>query len=127
MTISAYSTTPGSNTSINGIPVGPGMPRVNVDDVLQNLMADIKSWTVTYGVSIPVTIAQGGTGATTAATAFTALAASGGTMGSHLKRESAGVYTYWANPGATVGGKFYLQGLGGPDPTVNPYDIVFEY
>lgn len=125
MTVSAYSTTPGLNTSINGIPIGPGMPRVYVDDAIQNLMADIKSWTVTFGVSNPVTIAQGGTGQTTVADAFNALAASGGTIGGAIKQNTYGAYPHFASS-SIISPKIYIQAVGA-DPMANKGDIVFEY
>lgn len=133
MTVSAYSTTPGSNISINGISIAEGMPRANVNDAIRNIMADIATWTATYpAVSYPISIANGGSGQTTAAAAFNALAASGGTIGGpvtiggSLTRTSAGNYAYWGSTGAT-GGQMFLQAIGGADPTVNPYDVVFEY
>lgn len=125
MTISAYSTTPGSNVTINGIPIGPGMPRVYVDDAIQNLMADIKSWTDVNGAPVPFAINKGGTGQTTANAAFNALAAAGGTVTGTLKQVSKGAYPYWGSTSMT-GGQMYIQALGA-DPTSNPGDIVFEY
>lgn len=127
MTVSAYSTTPGSNTTINGISIAEGMPRANVNDAIRNLMADIKTWTTTYpAVTYPISIANGGSGQITAAAAFAALAAGGGTVGGSLTRSGKGNYPYWGPAGAT-GGQMFLQAIGGSDPTTNPYDIVFEY
>jgi hypothetical protein len=72
---SYYYSTPSLNVSLNGIPIGPGMARADVDDALQQLMADMKAWTDEQGVTFPIAIAQGGTGETTAWEALGALGA----------------------------------------------------
>lgn len=41
MPISAYSTTPASNTSISGINIGEGCPPSNINDAIRQMMADI--------------------------------------------------------------------------------------
>ena len=72
---SYYSSTPSLNISLNGIPIGPGMARADVDDALQQMMADIKTWTDSYAVATPISIANGGTGAITAPLALASLGA----------------------------------------------------
>ncbi len=126
MAIASYSTTPALNVSINGLNIAEGMARGDINNAFRELMADIKTWTNSYSpVSTPVSIANGGTGAITASAALTALAASGGTIGGNLTRSGKGVHPYWGSTSAT-GGQMYLQAVGS-DPTVNPYDVVFEY
>lgn len=43
MPVKDYSVTPSSNTSINGIAIGEGAPRANMNDAIRQLMADMKS------------------------------------------------------------------------------------
>lgn len=125
MPVSSYSTTPALNTSINGIDISEGSAASGYNDALRQMMADIKSWTDTYGVSIPVTVAQGGTGATTAGAAFNNIAASGGTAGGNIVRSTKGVHLYH-NASAMNGGKVFYQAAGA-DPMSNAGDIVFEW
>jgi hypothetical protein len=68
--VSDYNTNPALNPAINGIDIAEGSAAAGFNDALRQMMADIKAWTTTYGVTTPVPIASGGTGATTAATAL---------------------------------------------------------
>jgi hypothetical protein len=131
MGVESYNDDPALNTSIGGIDISEGCEAAGLNDAIRRIMADIKSWTVSYAVTYPISIANGGTGQATASAAFTAIAASGGTIGgavqvnANLTRQGKGVHPYWGSTSAT-GGQMYLQ-ASGSDPTVNPYDIVFEY
>jgi hypothetical protein len=129
--VSDYSTTPALNTAINGIDIAEGCAPDGYNNALRQIMADIKAWTASYAVTLPIGIANGGTGQTTAAAGFTALAASGGTIGGDtvlngkLTRSGYGVHPHFASTSMT-GGRIYVQ-ASGSDPTANPGDIVFEY
>lgn len=68
-----YSSTPSLNVSINGINIGEGMARSDMNNALRQMMADIKDWTDAYAITSPVPIADGGTGEITAAAALAAL------------------------------------------------------
>lgn len=131
MPVGSYSPTPALNTSINGIPIGEGSPASGYNDALRQIMADIAAWTAAYGVSFPITIANGGTGQITALGAFNALAAAGGTIGAAaaingaFTRQGYGVHPHFASTSMT-GGRIYVQ-ASGSDPTSSPGDIVFEY
>lgn len=123
--VSAYNTNPALNTSINGNDISEGSAASGYDDALRQIMADIATWTASNGVTYPISIVHGGTGATTANAAFNALAAAGGTITGPLKQASKGSYPFWGSTSLT-GGQMYVQALGA-DPTSNPGDIVFEY
>jgi hypothetical protein len=125
MTVSAYSTTASLNTAINGINIGEGMSRANVNNAIRELMADIKSWSNSFTVTYPLSIANGGTGAATAGAAFNAISASGGTVGAAIKMTGAGAYPHFASTSVTDP-KIHVQ-ASGSDPTANPGDLVFEY
>lgn len=122
---SYYYSTPSLNVSINGINIGEGMARADMNNALRQMMADIKAWTDAYAVAVPISIANGGTGQTTANAGFNALAAAGGTVTGTLKQASKGAYPFWGSTSMT-GGQMYIQAIGS-DPTTNPGDIVFEY
>jgi len=69
-----YYSTPSLNVSINGINIGEGMARRDMNDALRQMMADMKVWTDALSpVSTPVSIANGGTGQITAPLALAAL------------------------------------------------------
>jgi hypothetical protein len=69
-----YHGTPSLNVSINGINIGEGMQRADMNNALRQMMADIYDWTTTYSpISTPVSIGNGGTGQTTAPLALAAL------------------------------------------------------
>jgi hypothetical protein len=57
--IEDYSTTPGSNTSINGISVAEGMPPSNVNDAFRQMMADVRRENATTSLTSSVTISIG--------------------------------------------------------------------
>lgn len=141
MPVSAYSTTPAANVAISGIDISENCAPSGYNNALRQIMADIKAWTDAYApISTPVSIANGGTASATAAAALTALGAfpaAGGTVtgattfnaqvtaAANIVRSGKGVHPYWGSTSAT-GGQMYLQAVGS-DPTVNPYDVVFEY
>jgi hypothetical protein len=132
--VADYSTTPAANIAINGVDIDEGCDAAGLNNALRQIMADIKSWTVTYAVSYPISIANGGTGQDTAAEALTALGAfpaAGGaiagdsTIDGKLTRFGYGAHAHFASTSMT-GARFYVQALGS-DPTANPGDAVFEY
>jgi hypothetical protein len=57
--IEDYSTTPGSNTTINGISLAEGMPPSNVNDVMRQQMADIRREYTVTSLTSSVTISIG--------------------------------------------------------------------
>lgn len=79
--ITAWSSTPSSNTTVNGTNIATGMSPGNVDNALRDIMACIAGTfsdlsagkTGFYAGSSGLAIASGGTGATTAAGARAAL------------------------------------------------------
>lgn len=71
--VSDYNTNPALNTSINGTDIGEGAAAAGYNDALRQIMADIKTWTVAYAITAPVSIANGGTGQTTAVAGLAAL------------------------------------------------------
>jgi hypothetical protein len=77
-----YYSTPSLNVSINGINIGEGMARSDMNNALRQMMADIKTWTDAYAVTVPISIAQGGTGQITAPLGLAAL----GGLGSAYQR-----------------------------------------
>lgn len=80
--VANYNTNPNLNTSINGINIAELCSAAGYNDALRQIMADIATWTTAYAVTYPISIANGGTGATTAAAALTAL----GGLGSQYQR-----------------------------------------
>lgn len=68
-----YSATPSLNVTINGINIGEGMARADMNNALRQMMADIKVWTDAYAVTLPIGIAQGGHGQITAPLGLAAL------------------------------------------------------
>jgi hypothetical protein len=81
-----YYSTPSLNVSINGINIGEGMQRSDVNNALRQMMADLKVWTDASGVTYPISIANGGTGQTSAAAALAALGGLG-TAYQHLPQK----------------------------------------
>lgn len=73
--VASYNANPNLNTSINGVDISENCAAAGYNDALRQIMADIATWTTTYAVTYPITIANGGTGQTTAAAALTALGA----------------------------------------------------
>ena len=72
--ISEWSTTPSSNTDIDGINIAEGCAPSGINDAIRDLMAQVRSWqSGASGDTLPV--ASGGTGSTTASAARTALSA----------------------------------------------------
>jgi hypothetical protein len=83
MTLPAYyNSNPNLNVSINGINIGEGMQRSDLNNALRQLMADIYALNASVGITLPVSIANGGTGQITAPLALAAL----GGLGSAYQR-----------------------------------------
>lgn len=57
MSIKDYSTTPASNTSVNGIDISEGCPPSTINNAIRQIMADISSGV--YGTTAQITIADG--------------------------------------------------------------------
>lgn len=132
--VANYDANPALNTSVNGTDIAENAAAAGYNNALRQIMADIKTWTVTYGVTLPLAVASGGTGSTTAAAALTALgafSAAGGTIGGSsiingsFSQTSHGVFPWFASTSMT-GGRIYVQALGA-DPTSQPGDMVLEY
>lgn len=66
MPVNDYSTTPASNTAINGVNIAEGCPPANVNDAIRQAMADIATWrngtAPTQTFPNPLGVASGGTG-----------------------------------------------------------------
>ncbi len=124
MAVADYNVSPALNVTINGINIGEGMSRSDVNNAFRQIMADVKTFSATVPTS-PIPLANGGTGQTTAGPAFNAIAAAGGTVGAAIKMTGAGAYPHYASTSMT-NPKIYVQAMGS-DPTANPGDIVFEY
>jgi hypothetical protein len=71
--VANYNTNPALNTSINGIDIAELSSAAGFNDALRQIMADIKAWSDAYAVTLPISIANGGTGQTSAAPALLAL------------------------------------------------------
>lgn len=140
MPVGSYSATPALNTAISGIDISEGSAAAGYNNALRQIMADIRVWTDAQAVTLPVSLANGGTGQITAPLALTALGAFpaiGGTVSGAATFGSTvavagsathtgnGVLPYFASTSMT-GGKIYVQ-ASGADPTANPGDIVLEY
>jgi hypothetical protein len=76
--VSEWSTTPSSNTDIDGINIAENCPPSGINDAIRDMMAQIRSWqSGTYGDTFNGPV-NGTIGATTASTgAFTTISASG--------------------------------------------------
>ncbi len=129
MAVADYNVSPALNVTINGINIGEGMSRSDVNQALRQVMADVKAFSLTVPTA-PISRANGGTAtaavdAATAAVAFTTLADWGGSIGAPIKKVGAGVYPHYASTSMTDA-RIFVQALG-TDPTANPGDIVVEY
>lgn len=71
--VSNYSTNPDLNGSINGHDISEGSAAGAWNDALRQIVADIANFVTTQAISLPVSVAQGGTGQITAAAALAAL------------------------------------------------------
>ncbi len=124
MAVADYNVSPALNVTINGINIGEGMSRSDVNNAFRQIMADVKTFSLTVPTS-PIPLNQGGTGQTTAGPAFNAIAAAGGTVGAAIKMTSAGAYPHYASTSMT-NPRIYVQ-ASGSDPTSVAGDIVLEY
>lgn len=61
MSVADYNVSAALNTSISGIAIGPNAPRENIDDSIRQMMADIKSYSLEFGVKDYGTLASGAT------------------------------------------------------------------
>jgi hypothetical protein len=75
MAVSDYSTNPALNTSISGNDISEGAAAAGYNNALRQIMADIATWTAAQGVTYPIAVNKGGTGATSAAAALASLGA----------------------------------------------------
>jgi hypothetical protein len=134
MSVSSYNTNPALNTSISGIDISEGSAASGYNNALRQIMADIKAWTDGQAITYPISVANGGTGATTAAAALVALGGfpvGGGsilgnlTVNGDIQHFTNGRYAYFASTSMT-GARIYVQAIGA-DPTSQPGDVVFEY
>jgi hypothetical protein len=71
--VANYNVNPNLNTSINAVDISENCAAAGYNDALRQIMADIATWTTTYAVTYPISIANGGTGQTNAAAALVAL------------------------------------------------------
>jgi hypothetical protein len=110
MAVSDWSTTASANTTINGIGIGENCPAANLNDAVREMMAEIKSYSLT------VTSPTGNY-----------MPLSGGTFTGAIKRQGGGNYTYFASSSMT-GGAIYVQSSTAALPT-SPAEgtIVFQY
>lgn len=111
MGFSSYSTTPASNTSLNGISVAENCPAANINNAIRQLAAD--------GKTLDDTVA--------AISTSTLMPKAGGTFTGAIKRGSAGGYLYHAGATQAIG-PVYTQAVGSPLPS-SPAEgtIVFFY
>jgi hypothetical protein len=115
--VSDYNTNPALNPLINGIDIAEGSAAAGYNNALRQMMADIKTWTVTYGIVTPVSIAQGGTGQSTAAAGLAAL---GGLPVAYRDlpiASKAGAFTF---ADSERGGGIFFFGASAADATINP-------
>lgn len=111
MSFSAYSLTPASNTSINGISIAENCPAANVNNALRQLAADGKELSDTV-VAINVS-------------SYMPLA--GGAFTGSITRSGAGGYWYHA-AAAQSGGAVYIQAVATALPS-SPAEgtVVLQY
>lgn len=92
MSFGSYSTTPASNTSINGININTGCPAGNLDNAIRQLAAD--------GAELHATV--------TAISVSDYAALAGAAFTGSITRSGAGSYLYH-NSASLVGGAIYTQ------------------
>ena len=73
MPVSDYNSNPALNTTIGSTDISEGSAASGYNDALRQIMADIRTWTDGQGVTYPIAINKGGTGAITAPLALAAL------------------------------------------------------
>lgn len=111
MSFGSYSTTPASNTSLNGINVAEQCPASNINDAIRQIAAD--------GRSLYDTVA--------AINTSDLLSTSGGTLTGQITRSGAGGYFYNANA-TQIGGKVSFLPSGSANPSSpSEGDMVFFY
>lgn len=109
MAVSDWSTTPGSNTTIDGINIAEGCPAGNMNGATRSIMAAVRAM---YD-ALPVMTSY----VTKAAAVFS---------GTQPKYTGEGAFVHWADP-ALTSGKAYVQAAGGAAPSMSEGDLLFEY
>ena len=108
MAVSEWSTTAANNTTIGGISIAENCPAANVNNALRQIMADVKSYSLTItspsGSYMPLT---------------------GGTFTGQIKRSGSGGYLYNA-ASAQSGGAVYVLPTGSHLPS-SPQEGTFVY
>jgi hypothetical protein len=108
MAVSDWSTTASNNTTIGGISIAEGCPAANVNNAFREMMAEIRSYSLT--ISSP---------------AGTYMPLSGGTFTGQIKRSGSGGYLYNA-ASAQSGGAVYVQPTGTKLPS-SPQEGTFVF
>jgi hypothetical protein len=114
--VTDYNTNPALNSAINGVDIAENSAAAGFNDALRQMMADIKAWTVAYGVTVPVPIASGGTAATTAAAALANLGGLGVQYRDLVRLDKTADFTFADSERG--GGILWLGGVG--TGTINP-------
>jgi hypothetical protein len=109
MSFGSYSTTPASNTSINGINIAPNCAAGNVDNAIRQIMADGREL---YDIVDAIDVSG-------------FVSTSGGYVGA-LYLTGAGGYRYNAQSSLTHGAMFFYP-LGTARPTGGEGMVVFYY
>lgn len=91
--VASYNTNPALNTTINDVDIAELCAAAGFNNALRQIMADIASWVATQQITLPVAIANGGTGATTAPNALTALGALAATFRDIVPISKSGAFT----------------------------------
>lgn len=71
--VADYNTNPALNTMLNGTDIAELCAAAGFNNALRQIMADIKTWINTQAITLPVSIANGGTGQTAAPAGLAAL------------------------------------------------------
>lgn len=125
--VADYNTNPALNTAINGINIAELCAAAGYNDALRQIMADIKTWTNSQGITLPLSVANGGTGSTTGATALAALGALSSAYQRLPKQAKSAAFSYSTN---MDGGYAYYTGAAAaatidPNATTNfPVDAT---
>lgn len=107
MPIVDYSTTPASNTAINGINIAENCAAGNMNGAIRELMADVKAFSNTVPVAadyMPIV---------------------GGTFTGDILRNGRGGYLHHASS-TYLSGRVFVTALGAADPTSAVGDIWIE-
>jgi hypothetical protein len=99
--VADYNTNPTLNGAINGIDIAELSAAAGYNNALRQIMADIKTWVNTQAITLPVAVAQGGTGATAAAGARTNLGALSATYRDLVRNDHGATFTLVDTDGGT--------------------------